>query len=160
MPLVGSEAVGGTADDSPVGSEAVGGKDRSAPLRGALLFGNDPRGNPTGSEAVGGGDEVAPLRGALLFGNDPRGNPTGSAAFGGGDEAIVHRGSAAIGAPQLVPERLHRDSIGYDFVGRLLRVDESSLAGIRKDPQDRLRQRLLEALGRLLASSRIGCGTA
>ncbi|MEE8408741.1 MAG: hypothetical protein V3T05_03970, partial [Myxococcota bacterium] len=95
--------------------------------------------------------EAQPLRGAILFGNDPRGNPTGAEAFGTADDVLSFRGSEAIGAPQLVPEKLHKDQIGYDLGGRLMQIDEMSMAGIRKDPRDRLRGRVLAVLGRLLA---------
>ncbi len=152
QPLKGALLFGNDPGGNPTGSEAFGGAEGEEPLKGALLFGNDPAGNPTGSEAFGEADARHPLRGALLFGNDPAGGPTGSEAFGGSDPQLAWRGSEAFGAAQLVPERLGRDAVGYDFGGRLLRADADGLAGIRRDPNDHLRERLLRLLGR-----RLGC---
>jgi hypothetical protein len=178
-PSTGSQAFGDESDGTPKGSQAFGGADSDDPLRGALLFGNDPKGNPAGSEAFGGANEKIPLRGAILFGNDPRGNPTGSEAFGGADdklplrgalvvgndargnprgsetfgtpdEAVAQRGSQAFGAGQGIPERLKKDAIGYDFAGVMLVADDSSIAGVRKDTNNRLRQRIVRVLGRRL----------
>lgn len=179
MPLMGAAAFGYDALGDPVGSQAIGGPSESHPLRGALLFGNDPRGNARGSEAFGNPDEALPLRGALLVGNDPEGNPRGSEAFGGSERkvplkgallfgndpdgeargsesigqataALQFRGAMAFGAPQLVPDTLYRDAIGYDFGGVLLHADDATLAGIRRDARDRIRQRVLAILRRRL----------
>ncbi len=149
-PLRGALLFGNDPRGNPLGSESFGGSEETVPLKGALLVGNDPRGNPTGADAFGGAEGETPLKGALLFGNDPKGDPRGSDAFGMGDTQFQHRGAAAVGAPQLFVERLHKDEIGYDFGGVLLHLDESSLAGIRKDPNDRLRQRLVGVLHRAL----------
>jgi len=59
-------------------------------------------------------------------------------------------GSEAFGAAQLVPSRLRKDEIGYDFAGVLLTTDEASLAGVRKDPRNRDRERVLAVLCRRL----------
>ncbi|MEO0815412.1 MAG: hypothetical protein AAFY60_21315, partial [Myxococcota bacterium] len=179
-PSVGSEAFGSDADGRPTGSAAFGEGDAEFPLRGALLFGNDPEGQPRGSESIGADTEDAPLRGALLFGNDPTGGPRGSESFGGDDSSFPLRGallfgndplggprgseafgaaslhtpevgSAALGAAQLVPERITKDPIGYDFKGALLRPDDSTLAGFRKDPLDRIRKRIVDILERRCA---------
>lgn len=150
-PLRGALLFGNDPQGNPTGSEAFGGAQEQTPLKGALLFGNDPKGNPTGSDAFGGAQEDTPLKGALLFGNDPRGEPRGADAFGMGDSQFQHRGAAAVGAEQLFPDRLHKDELGYDFGGVMLHLDESSLAGIRKDPNDRLRQRIVGVLHRALA---------
>jgi hypothetical protein len=151
LPLKGALLFGNDPSGKPTGAEAFGGNDPDAPLKGALLFGNDPKGNPTGADAFGGSEESAPLKGALLFGNDPKGASTGAEAFGGSDPTLSYRGAEAFGAPQLVPERLAKDEIGYDFVGVLLRAEDSGIAGIRKDPRDRVRDRVLKLLGRRLA---------
>ncbi len=145
-PLRGALLFGNDPKGAPRGSEAFGGADAPIPLRGALLFGNDPKGAPRGSEAFGGSDVAMPLRGALLFGNDPKGDPRGSEAFG--NDANVATGSASFGASQLVPERLFKDDITYDFGGVLLAVDTEGLAGIRKDARDRIRERVLAVLNR------------
>ncbi len=179
-PKLGSEAFGDDAKGRPTGSQAFGGADGDDPLRGALLFGNDPGGAPRGSELFGGAEPKAPLKGALLFGNDPEGAPRGSEAFGNAEPKVPlkgallfgndpegfgrgsesfgtvearfkWKGSEAFGAPQLVPSKLHKDVIGYDLVGILLTTDEGSLAGIRKDPRNRLRERVLGVLKRRLA---------
>jgi len=179
-PLLGSEAFGTFGEQGLTGSESVGEPDDAHPLRGALVFGNDPAGEPRGAEAVGEADSKNPLRGALLFGNDPEGNPRGSEAFGEPEEGVElkgallfgndpngdprgsesigqpnskyeYLGSEAVGAPQQLPETLMRDDIGYDFGGVMLRPDDSSLAGVRKDPNDRLRQRILGILRRTLS---------
>lgn len=148
FPLRGALTFGNDAKGRPLGSEMIGADTDDAPLRGALLFGNDAQGAPRGSEAFGGDDASIPLRGALLFGNDPAGAPRGSESFGAGTERFPHVGSAALGAPQLLPEKLSRDPIGYDFKGRLLRADDSSFAGIRRDPLDRIRERIVAILSR------------
>lgn len=147
-PLRGALLFGNDPHGAPRGSEAFGGTDSAMPLRGALLFGNDPQGAPRGSESFGGSDAQMPLRGALLFGNDPQGGPRGSEAFGNDNQLLT--GSLAFGASQLVPERLFKDAITYDFAGVLLAVDTEGLAGIRKDPRDRLRERVLAILERRL----------
>ncbi|MEZ0314690.1 MAG: hypothetical protein ACAI38_23215 [Myxococcota bacterium] len=147
-PLRGALLFGNDPKGAPRGSESFGGPDAKIPLRGALLFGNDPKGKPRGSEAFGGSDSEMPLRGALLFGNDPQGSPRGSDAFG--NDTQLATGSAAFGASQLVPDRLFKDQISYDFGGVLLAVDTEGLAGIRKDPRDRLRERVLSVLQRRL----------
>lgn len=149
-PHKGSHAFGLDPKGNPTGAAAVGGADEQAPLRGALLVGNLPDGNPSGSFAFGGAEEKAPLKGALLFGNDPGGGPTGALAFGNPFTAIRMLGARAFGAAQLVPDKLYKDEIGYDFGGTLLMTDEMSMAGIRKDPRDRLRKRIVAVLGRLL----------
>lgn len=161
----GSEAFGGSDTDMPLrgallfgndpqggarGSEAFGASDSAQPLRGALLFGNDPQGAPRGSESFGGSDTDNPLRGALLFGNDPKGAPRGALLFGNDPEGQA-RGSEAFGAGQEVPDRLYKDPITYDFGGVLLTVATEGLAGIRKDPRDRVRERVLSVLTRRLA---------
>ncbi len=179
QPLVGSAAVGSDASENPVGAEAVGGEDHETPLRGALVFGNDPEGKPRGSEAFGGDDPSDPLKGALLFGNDPEGDPRGAEAFGGADKnqplrgalrfgndpqgeaagsevfgvatnALQFRGAQAFGARQLARERLARDVLGYDFGGVMLKPDEGSIAGVRKHPMDKQRQRVVRILERRL----------
>jgi hypothetical protein len=150
-PLRGALLFGNDPRGNPRGSESFGGSDEKTPLRGAILFGNDPRGNPRGSESFGGADEAMPLRGALLVGNDPRGNPRGSEAFGSPDDKIVARGSQAFGAGEGISERLKKDLVGYDFGGVLLVTDDSSLAGVRKDGRNRLRERIVRLLGRRLA---------
>lgn len=147
-PLRGALLFGNDPEGKPRGSEAVGGPDVDDPLRGALLFGNDPQGEPRGAEAFGSPETAAPLKGALLFGNDPKGEPRGSEAFGNSDPAFQFRGSAAVGAPQLLPEKLFKDEIGYDFGGTMLSLDEGSIAGIRKNANDSLRQRVLNLLHR------------
>ena len=149
MPLRGALLFGNDPAGLPRGSEAFGGSDPSQPLRGALLFGNDPAGLPRGSEAFGGSDPSTPLRGALLFGNDPDGAPRGALLFGN-DPKGAARGSEAFGAGQNVPDRLYKDPITYDFGGVLLAVDTEGLAGIRKDPRDRVRERVLAVLERRL----------
>lgn len=145
-PLRGALLFGNDPKGAPRGSESFGGADAPIPLRGALLFGNDPKGAPRGSEAFGGSDTAMPLRGALLFGNDPKGDPRGSESFG--NDPNVATGSASFGASQLVPDRLFKDDITYDFGGVLLAVDTEGLAGIRKDPRDRIRERVLAVLDR------------
>ncbi len=152
VPLKGALLFGNDPQGGPRGSEAFGGSDMQMPLKGALLFGNDPKGNPTGAEAFGGSDQQLPLKGALLFGNDPKGDPRGSEAFGGSDQGLVFRGSQSFGAPQLVLEKLTKDEIGYDFGGVLLKSDDAGIAGIRKDPRDRIRERVLRVL-----QERLGC---
>jgi hypothetical protein len=152
VPLKGALLFGNDPHGAPTGSDAFGGAEEKHPLKGALLVGNDPAGNPTGSEAFGQAEAAVPLKGALLFGNDPAGNPTGSEAFGGVDLSLQWRGADAFGAAQLVPERLHKDAIGYDFGGVLLRADSDGLAGIRKDPNNTVRERVLRLLER-----RLGC---
>ncbi|MEZ4270068.1 MAG: hypothetical protein R3C68_01080 [Myxococcota bacterium] len=149
-PLRGALLFGNDPEGNPRGSEAIGSSDSAMPLRGALLFGNDPEGEVRGSEAFGGEDTRMPLRGALLFGNDPEGEGRGSDAFGTPSAAWNFRGSQAFGAPEGVPDRLYKDDIGYDFVGVMLRADESSLAGIRKHPMEGVRQRVLSVLKREL----------
>ncbi len=149
-PLRGAQSVGVDPAGGPTGSEAFGGAEPARPLKGAILVGNDPAGNPTGSEAVGGSEQAVPLKGAILIGNDPEGFGRGAAAFGTPDAHSPFRGAEAVGAPQLVPERLEKDVIGYDFQGVLLRVDHTSLAGARKDPADRVRGRVLAVLCRTL----------
>ena len=149
-PLRGALLFGNDPQGNPTGSEAFGQSDSKHPLKGALLFGNDPQGNPTGADSFGQAESAVPLKGALLFGNDPQGNPTGSDTFGGSDDKLPMRGSSAFGAPQLIPERLVRDDIGYDFVGVMLQADDNGIAGIRKSPHDNVRARVLHVLERQL----------
>lgn len=149
-PLRGALLFGNDPTSGPRGSEAFGGSDTTMPLRGALLFGNDPEGTPRGSEAFGGSDSDTPLRGALLFGNDPKGGPRGALLFGNDPDGQA-RGSEAFGAGQNIPERLYKDPITYDFASPLLTLDTEGLAGIRKDPRDRIRERVIAVLGRRLA---------
>ncbi len=151
FPLRGALLFGNDPDGQPLGAEMIGAESDDAPLRGALLFGNDPAGEPRGSEAFGGDDSSHPLRGALLFGNDPAGDPRGSEAFGAASLQTAFVGSESVGAPQLVPERITKDPIGYDFKGALLRADDTTLAGIRKDPLDRIRKRVVTILERRCA---------
>lgn len=153
-PLKGALLFGNDPEGNPRGSDAFGGASAVEPLRGALLFGNDPMGNPRGADSFGGSEAAQPLKGAILIGNDPEGNPTGSEAFGGPDAALSFRGAASVGAPQLVPERIFKDEIGYDFGGTMLVSDESGLVGLRKDPRDRLRVRVLRVLEQRLAVER------
>ncbi|MEO1175175.1 MAG: hypothetical protein AAFX94_24435, partial [Myxococcota bacterium] len=56
-----------------------------------------------------------------------------------------------MGAPQLVPERLTKDPIGYDFKAALLRADDTTFAGIRKDPLDQIRKRIVGILAARLS---------
>lgn len=149
-PLRGALSVGTAPDGNPTGSAAVGGADGNTPLKGAILIGNAPDGGPTGAGAFGGADAAAPLRGALRVGNAPDGMSTGALAFGNPTLQHQYLGAQAFGAPQLVPRKLYKDTIGYDFGGVLLKADDSSIAGIRKDPRDRIRRRIVALLGRLL----------
>ena len=149
-PLKGALLIGNDPQGKPTGADAFGGSEPEAPLKGALLFGNDPHGNPTGAEAFGGSEQKTPLKGALLFGNDPRGAPSGSEAFGGNDPALAFRGAEAFGAAQLVVDKLAKDEMGYDFAGVMLKAEDSGIAGIKKDPRDRVRERVLKVLGRRL----------
>jgi hypothetical protein len=152
-PLRGALLFGNDPKGAPRGAEAFGGADADDPLRGALLFGNDPAGAPRGAEAFGGADKVTPLKGALLFGNDPAGGPRGAAAFGEGGN-LQMRGAAAFGAPQLLPERLEKDPLGYDFAGVMLVADPGGLAGVRKSTNNHLRERVLGYLERRLGVDR------
>lgn len=149
-PLRGALLFGNDPEGSPRGSESIGGPNATFPLRGALLFGNSPSGAPTGSDAFGGASPDAPLRGALRVGNDPAGEATGSEAFGTPTMALMFRGSQAFGSPDRIPEKLYKDVIGYDFGGVLLKADEGTMAGIRKDPMDAVRVRVVKVLQRLL----------
>ncbi|MBI5511707.1 MAG: nucleoporin [Deltaproteobacteria bacterium] len=149
-PLKGALLFGNDPKGNPTGADAFGGSEQATPLKGALLFGNDPQGNPSGAESFGGSEQKTPLKGALLFGNDPQGLPTGSEAFGGSDPKLSYRGSEAFGAPQLVEVKLVKDEIGYDFGGVMLKADESGIAGIKKDPRDRVRERVVKVLTRRL----------
>jgi len=147
----GAQAFGQARSGGPTGAASIGGADEALPLRGALLVGNRPDGGPTGAVAFGGTEEKAPVKGALRFGNDPQGGPTGALAFGNPTTAMALLGAQAFGAPQLVPAKLYKDEIGYDFGATLLITDEASMAGVRKSPLDRLRKRILAVLERLLA---------
>jgi len=149
-PLRGALLFGNDPQGAPRGSEAIGGSEPDVPLKGALLFGNAPDGAPRGSEAIGGSEPSVPLKGALLFGNDPGGALRGSEAMGGACERFRFRGAEAFGASQLIPRRLDKDRMGYDFAATLIVADEGSLAGMRKDPRNRVRQRLLGVLARAL----------
>lgn len=151
FPLRGALLFGNDPDGRPRGAEMIGAESDDAPLRGALLFGNDPEGQPRGAEAFGGDDTLHPLRGALLFGNDPDGAPRGAEAFGAPGGMAQFVGSESVGAPQLVPDRITKDPIGYDLKGVLLRTDDSTLAGFRKDPLDRIRKRVVDILERRCA---------
>lgn len=146
FPLRGALLFGNDPAGGPRGSEVFGADTEEQPLRGALLFGNDPEGAPRGADAIGGEDTEFPLRGALLFGNDPHGGARGSEAFGSSSTSVPYVGAQAPGAPQLVPERLTKDPIGYDFKAPLLRNDETTYAGIRKDPLDQVRKRIVALL--------------
>ncbi len=150
-PLRGVQAFGQESEGKPTGAASIGGADDGLPLRGALLVGNRPDGGPTGATAFGGAEDKMPVKGALRFGNDPQGGPTGALAFGNPTTAAQFLGAQAFGAAQLVPSKLYKDEIGYDFGATLLITDEASMAGIRKDPRDRLRKRILAVLDRLLA---------
>lgn len=145
-PPAGALTFGNRADGGPAGAAAFGGGEPDAPLRGAVTFGNNAAGAATGARAFGTPDAAYPLRGALAVGNAAEARPTGAMAFGDGEAGFPLTGALAFGAPQGVPERLGKDSITYDFVGKLLRADDASLAGIRRDARDRTRERVLRVL--------------
>lgn len=150
LPLRGAVLFGNDPQGNARGSEAIGASDEETPLRGALLFGNDPKGEARGSEAFGAADAARPLRGALLFGNDPEGEARGSEVFGAATAALQLRGAAAFGGGEQLRERLGKDDLGYDFGGVMLKPDDSSIAGVRRHPQDRHRLRVVHVLHRCL----------